>query len=69
MKYCKYILKFKGDPEIVAFLEKHVPRQYEGRGALANARANGRAAKRLFGVMYETTPVVMARAAEQVKAL
>ena len=48
MKYCKYILEFEGDPQIVAFLEKHVPRQWEGRGALGRARAAGRAAEALF---------------------
>lgn len=67
MKYKRYLLKFKGDPEIVAFLGRHVREQQPD---LARARALGKAARALFGVEYEVTSVTLPRpSAEKVKTL
>jgi len=70
MKYRKYVLEFAGDPEIVAFLAAHVPRQWDRLGP---ARAAGRAAEALFPgkVRYrEPKSVLLPRpSVERVKAL
>ena len=50
MKYKRYILTFSGNPEIVAFLEQHLPREYDN---LRDAKDRGRAAELLFGVSWE----------------
>ena len=50
MKYKRYTLTFSGNPEIVAFLEQHLPREYS---RLGDAKARGRAAELLFGVSWE----------------
>ena len=59
MKYKQYILTFKGNSEVVALLEKHVPRTYKGPGALADARKRGKAARALFGVEYEAKSITV----------
>ena len=67
MKYKKYILRFDGNPEIVAFLKKHIKEQQDNLG---HARELGRAAKLLFGVSYKVTSVTLPRpTAERVKSL
>ncbi len=67
MKYKRYVLKFEGDPEAVAFLARHVQEQH---GNLERARALGRAAKLLLGVEYRVTSVTLPRpTAERVKSL
>jgi len=67
MKYKKYILRFTGDPEIVAFLKAHIKEQQDNLG---HARNLGRAAKLLFGVSYKVTSITLPRpTAERVKSL
>ena len=50
MKYKRYTLTFQGDSEIIAFLEKRLPREYD---RLGDAKARGRAAELLFGVSWQ----------------
>lgn len=67
MKYKTYILTFQGDPAIVAFLKTHVPKRQDNLG---HARKLGRAARLLFGVVYNVTSVTRAQpTAERVKPL
>ena len=58
MKYKRYILTFSGDHEIVAFLEKHVPREY---ASLRDAKDRGRAAELLFGISWAWQSVTTAK--------
>ena len=67
MKYKKYVLRFEGDPETVAFLKKHVA---ERQPNLGRARSLGRAAELLLGVEYKVTSVTLPRpTAEKVRSL
>ena len=67
MKYKRYILTFKGDPEIMAFLKRHISEQQD---SLARARSLGRAAKLLLGVDYKVTSVTLPKpTAERVKSI
>lgn len=67
MKYKRYVLKFQGDPAMVAFLKSHVKEQHTD---LQTARALGRAAKLLLNVDYEVASITLPRAsAEKVKSL
>jgi len=67
MKYKRYVLRFEGDPEVVAFLKRHVEEQ---QSDLATARSLGRCAEALFGVKYRVTSVTVPRpTAERVKSL
>ena len=70
MKYKRYVLHFDGDSEIVTFLERHVQKSFEGRGALAAARKKGKAARELFGVEYDAISVTLPEpTAERVRSL
>ena len=67
MKYKQYILTFKGDPEVVAFLEKRIAKKQPNLG---HARALGKAARLLLGVEYTVTSVTVPRpTAERVRSL
>ena len=67
MKYKKYILRFDGNPEVVAFLKKHIKEQQDNLGY---ARELGRAAEILFDVKYKVTSITLPRpTAERVKSL
>lgn len=67
MKYKRYILTFKGDPETVAFLEKRVAKQQDNLG---RARNLGRAAHLLLGVDYTVTSITVPKpTAERVRSL
>ena len=56
MKYKRYVLRFSGDPEIVAFLEKHISTEHN---TLRDAKATGRAAELLFGVEWEWQSITL----------
>lgn len=58
MKYKRYRLSFSGDPEIVAFLEAHIPKEF---GRLQDAKERGRAAELLFGVSWQWQSVTLPR--------
>ena len=67
MKYKRYLLQFKGDPEAVTFLKARVKERHDNLG---NARELGRAANLLFGVTYKVTSVTLPRpTAEKVRSL
>ena len=68
MKYKRYILSFKGDPEAVVFLkQKAVSGQYS---SLGQARRLGRAAETLFEVDDNVASVTVPRAtADRVRSL
>ena len=67
MKYKRYVLRFEGDSEIVAFLKRHVPEQQD---SLGEARELGRCAQALFGVKYKVTSVTVPRpTAQRVRSL
>ena len=67
MKYKRYILRFDGNPETVAFLKRHVSEQQDNLGY---ARELGRAAEVLFDVKYKVTSITLPRpTAERVKSL
>ena len=67
MKYKQYILTFKGDQEVIAFLEKHIAKKQPNLG---QARALGKAARLLLGVDYTVTSITVPRpTAERVLSL
>lgn len=61
MKYKRYVLRFDGDPAVVAFLKRHVDEQH---ASLGKAREKGRCAKALFGVEYKVRPITLPKPAQ-----
>ena len=65
MKYRRYLLEFEGNPEVVAFLSKHIPREYK---TLREMRERARAAELLFDVKRKDASILLPRP-ERIKAL